>query len=380
MAKRKSGDGEGLNLDSLMDTVTNVVGVLMIVLIMVSLNIAVSVNKILSELPPVAIEELERLKKKIVDNTPKQDPAKVDEETKKLDQDLQKVVEELKTLDLSAAKQDVKMMDLEEVRKKLDEAKKQRDAKKTDTDKLLAEVDKLKALLDSTPVYKPPPATVVKLPNPRPIPENAVMQRFLIAKGRILYLNDEEFMKTVVTEIEKNVKDLINSEVPVKDADGNPVMIKDRFGKTVPRTKTVLDQKKLAAHFEKLRIATREIKLDLVVSPNASRIPMRLTPLPDAGETVEQIKNPAAVFQRAMRKFKSEPNTVVWFYVFKDSVDTYLAARDIADQIGVPVGWEIYNNDYFQRSVAAYEVDYKPPPAPAVQPAVRIAAPKTALD
>jgi hypothetical protein len=110
---------------------------------------------------------------------------------------------------------------------------------------------------------------------------------------------------------------------------------------------------------------------------------MRLTPLPGAGETTEQIKNPAAVFQRAMRKFKSEPDNVVWFLVYKDSVETYLAARDIADQVGVPVGWEIYPYTYYQRPVTAYEVDYtppKPPTTPPAVPAVRIAPPKNTLD
>jgi hypothetical protein len=199
----------------------------------------------------------------------------------------------------------------------------------------------------------------------------------------VLYLNDEEFMKLVLTEIEKNEKSLINSEVPVKGADGAVVMVKDRFGKMVPKTKTILDQKKLAAHFEKLRIGTRELKLELVVTPTSARIPMRLTPLPNAGETTEEIKNPAAVFQRAMRKFKSEPDTVVWFLVYKDSVETYLAAREIADQVGVPVGWELYGTPYYQRSVAAYEVDYtppKPPTTPPTTPTVRIVAPKATLD
>jgi hypothetical protein len=383
MAKRRSSEGDALNLDSLMDTVTNVVGVLMIVLIMVSLNIANSVSKILSELPPVAIEQLEQLKKKIVDTTPKQDPTKVEEETKKLEQDLKKIVEELNTLDLSAQKQNVKLMDLDEMRKKLDDTKKQRDLKKIETDKLLAEIDKLKALLDTTPVYTPPPATVVKLPNPRAMPEKAVMQRFLVANGKVLYLNDEEYMKLVTAEIEKNEKSLIHSEVEVKGADGAVVMVKDRFGKMVPRTKVILDQKKLAAHFERLRIGTRELKLELVVTPTSARIPMRLTPLPEGGETKEEIKNPAAVFQRAMRKFKSEPDNVVWFLVYKDSVDTYLVAREVADEIGVPVGWELYANNYYQRPITTYEVDYTPPPKPTTPPTVpgvRIAPPKATLD
>lgn len=380
--RKKHSHDEELPFVALMDTMTNVVGVLIIVLVMIGISLASSVRKVLSELPPVTVEQLQEILKKIVNATPKEDPKKLAEEQKKLEDQIKKATEELKTLDLSSEKQSLKLMDLDEVRKRLGDTKKQRDVKKTDTDKLLVEIDKLKALLDTTPVYKPPPSTVVKLPNPRPMPEKAVIQRFLIANGKVLYLNDEEFMKLVVTEIEKHEKELINSEVPVKDKDGNPVMEKDRFGKTVPRTKTVLDQKKLAAHFEKLRIATREIKLELVVTPTSARIPMKLTPLPEAGEGTEQVKNPASTFQRAMRKFKSEPDNVVWFYVFKDSIDTYLAARDVADQIGVPVVWEIYNNNFYQRSVAQFEVDYTPPkpnPNPTV-PAVRIAAPKTALD
>lgn len=378
MAKRKSQDSEGLNLDSLMDTVTNVVGVLMIVLIMVSLNIAVSVNKILSELPPVEVTELERLKKEVAATVPKEDPLQVEEDAKTKESEIKKVTEELATLDISFSKQKVKMIDLDDLSKQIEERKKLRDTQKADVEKLLAEVDRLKALLDTTPVYAPPPATVVKLPNPRPMPEKAVLRRFLVANGRVLYLNDEEFMKMVITEIEKNQKLLINSQVPVKDKDGKVIMVTER-GKLVPRTKTILDQKKIAALFEKLRIATREIKLELVVSPNSSRIPMKLTPLPEAGETAAEMKNPASVFQRAMRKFKTEPDSVVWFLVFKDSLDTYLVARDIADQAAVPAGWEIYGANFFQRSVIPFEVDYTPPP-PAPAGVVRIAAPKTTLD
>jgi hypothetical protein len=384
MARRKQrSHDEELPFVALMDTMTNVVGVLIIVLVMIGISLANSVRKILSDLPPVTVEQLQEVLKKVVDATPKEDPKKLAEEKKKLEDQIKKAAEELKTLDLSSQKQNVKLMDLDEAQKKVDDGKKQRDAEKAKTDQLLAEVDKLKALLDSTPVYHPPPATVVKLPNPRAMPEKAVIQRFLVAGGRVLYLNDEEFMKLVVGEIEKNEKSLINSEVPIKGADGVVLMVKDRFGKMVPRTKTVLDQKKLAAHFEKLRIGTRELKLELVVTPTSARIPMRLTPLPGAGETTEQIKNPAAVFQRAMRKFKSEPDNVVWFLVYKDSVETYLAARDIADQVGVPVGWEIYPYTYYQRPVTAYEVDYtppKPPTTPPAVPAVRIAPPKNTLD
>lgn len=378
MAKRRHSHDEELPFVALMDTMTNVVGVLIIVLVMIGISLASSVRKVLSELPPVTVEQLQALLKNVIESTPSDDPKKLEEELKKEEAKLKKNSDDLKSMDLSTSKQELKMMDLDDLTKQIEERKKIRDAKEADVEKLLTEVDRLKALLDTTPVYAPPPATVVKLPNPRPMPEKAVLRRFLVANGRVLFLNDEEFMKMVVTEIEKNQKQLINSEVPVKDKDGNVVMVTER-GKQVPKTKILLDQKKIAAHFEKLRIATREIKLDLVVSPNSYRIPMKLTPLPEAGETVEQIKNPASVFQRALRKFKTEPDSVVWFLVFKDSLETYLAARDIADLTGVPAGWEIYGNNFFQRSVMPFEVDYTPPPPPPAG-TVRIAAPKTTLD
>ena len=366
---------------ALMDTMTNVVGVLIIVLVMIGVSLANSVKKVMSELPEVSVPQLEQLLKKIADNTPKEDPKKIDEELKKLEQQIKKDAEELKTMDLSAEKQNVKLMDLDDLQKQLEERKKLRNTKKDQVDKLLAEIDKLKALLDTTPVYQPPPPTMVRLPNPKEIPKEAVMQRFLVTGGRVYYLNDEAFMKTVVDEIDKNQKTLAHSQVEVKDAKGFPVMVKER-GKDVPKMKIILDQQKISDHFAKLRIANRDLKLELVVTPASPRIPMRLTPNPVGGEGTADIKNPASVFQRLMRKLKSEPGSVVWFYVFKDSVETYLAARDVADAVGVPVGWEIYGNPYFQRNVQQYEVNYTPPkPQPPPPPgAVRIAPPKATVD
>jgi hypothetical protein len=381
MAKRREHHEEELPFVALMDTMTNVVGVLIIVLVMIGVSLANSVKKIFSELPDVTVAQLEQLLKKIADNTPKEDPKKIDEEIKKLEQQLKKDTEDLKTMDLSAEKQNVKLIDLDDLQKQLAEKKRQRNVRKEETDKLLAEMDKLKALLDTTPVYQPPPATVVRLPNPKEIPQNAVMHRFLVTGGRVYYLNDESFMKSVVTEIDKNFKQLIHSEVAVKDANGFPVMVKER-GKDVPKTKTVLDQTKLVDLFTKRPVQNRDLKVELVPSPNAPRMPMRLVPNPTGGETTAQVKDPASVFQRLIRKLKSEPGSVVWFHVYKDSVDTYLAARDVADAVGVPVAWEIYGNPYYQRNVQEYEVNYTPPkPQPPPPPgAVRIAPPKATVD
>ncbi len=381
MAKRRHGHDEELPFVALMDTMTNVVGVLIIVLVMIGVSLANSVSKILSELPPVTAEQLQKLMKEVAENTPKLDPIKVDEDTKKLEENIKKDTETLKTMDLSAEKQNVNLMDLEALQKQIDERKVERATRKADVEKQLAELDKLKAQLDTTPIYTPPASTIVKLPNPRPMPEKAVIQRFLVANGRVNYLNDEEYLKLVVKQIDSNLKTLINKEVPVKSAAGLPVMVKDRFGKMVPQMKSILDQKKLVELFNKLRLGTRELKLELIATPASPRIPFRLTPNPSAGEDLALVNNPASVFQRLMRKFKTEPNTVVWFHVYKDSMELFLAARDVPDAIGVPVAWDLYGTPYFSKTLSQFEVDFTPSttPAPAT-PAVAIKPPAATLD
>ena len=378
MAGRKQHHEEELPFVALMDTLTNVVGVLIIVLVLVGLGLARAVNKVLSDLPNVEKKDLEQLQKQIAETKPPADP-------KKLDDDAAKLKEQLKTMDLSQQDQKINITDIEKLREQIEARKKERDAKKTGVEKMLSDLDQLKKSLDTTPVVQPPPSTVVRVPNPRPMPEKADVQRFLVANNRILYLNDREFEKLVDQEIEKNEKQLIKSEQIIKDANNRPVMVKDKKGRVLPQKKTIYDQAKLVAHFSRGRVGSREIKLELLPAPNSPRIPMKLTPAPDAGETIEQIKNPASTFQRLIRKFKTEPNSVVWFHIYKDSLPTYLIAREVADQTGVPAGWDLYPNPFYQKTLAQYEVDFTPPkpgptPPPGTPPAVQIVPPKQTLD
>ena len=381
MARRPHHEEE-LPFVALMDTMTNVVGVLIIVLVMIGIGLARSVNKVLSELPPVTVDEHIKLVKEVSESKPKADPQKVDEEVAKLQKDLKKAIEDLKTMEVSKEKQKIKIVDIDDLQKQLAERKKERDAKKAAVDKLLADLDKLKAQLDTTPIYQPPPATVVKLPNPRPMPDKAEVQHFLVAGSRIIYLNDEQFTDLVEAELKRAEPTIALSRETVKGPDGKPVMVKDKSGRSSPQRKIVFDPKKLADYFARVHLGNRDIKVEVIPAPNSPRIPMKLTPLPTGGETIDQAKNLVSGFQTLLKKFKMNPKAVVWFHVYKDSIPTYLAAREFADQIGVPVGWDIYGTPAFVRNMPAeYSVPYTAPPAAAVVPgAVTIAPPKTTLD
>jgi hypothetical protein len=236
-------------------------------------------------------------------------------------------------------------------------------------DKLFAEVDRLKKLLDDTPVFQPPPPKYVRIPNPRPVPEGATRDSFLISKGRVIYLNDRAFLDVVQREMLKYRDALL--------ADNHP-----KITSATPPASIKYSKDKMLAWAERARIGDRTLQVKLAALPTAPVFNLSLTPVEGAGEIEQDLRNPASFFQRAMRKFKSEPNKVVWFYVAKDSVETYLIAREVADSIGVPVGWQLYAQDAY--TVRLPGVTYAPftPPPPPKTPAVasEIATPKEQLD
>lgn len=204
MAKKKAGGDGELNLDSLMDAVTNVVGVLMIVFVVMALNTAQAVQKILSELPPVTPEEHQKIVEEVKKlPPPPADPKKLEEDQKKAEADMKKAVEELKSIDTVELKAKMKFMDLDAFTKQIEARKKEREASKVETDKMQAEVERLKALLDETPVFTPPPPTYVRLPNPRPYPEKPDETRILVAKQGVLIFNQAKFLQPILDGMEK---------------------------------------------------------------------------------------------------------------------------------------------------------------------------------
>jgi hypothetical protein len=90
-------------------------------------------------------------------------------------------------------------------------------------------------------------------------------------------------------------------------------------------------------------------------------------------------------FQNLLRKLKADPKAVVWFMVYKDSIDTYHAVREVTDQLGLPAGWELAGASTITRWISdEYVVNFTPvaapPPPGGPAPAVTIAPPKATLD
>jgi len=245
-------------MDSLMDAVTNVVGVLMIVFVMMALNLANSVAKILSELPPVTPEEHQQMKEQLEQTPPPpESPEKIEEKTKLAVQESKKATEDLRTIDV-ADMQKVQFMDLETFRKRLEEARVKREDEKKEVDKLLTEVERLKALLDETPEYRPEAATVVRLPNPRPYPAEPKETRVLVAKGGVIFFNQDEFMAPIMDGLSKMSSQLTYKEIKI---DPFAKVLTDVLGSAQAAQQSWNDIAPLAATFqmEDVAVAWKEL-------------------------------------------------------------------------------------------------------------------------
>ncbi|MDD4873166.1 MAG: hypothetical protein PHR77_21645, partial [Kiritimatiellae bacterium] len=170
MSRRKNGS-TGLNLDSLLDTLTNVVGFLVILLALMQMGVGDAVERI-REKNPEAFE--------INENDIKKAREKAQELAvlrKKLEEQLRVLEEKLKiiksTLSVEIAAKDVQLpqvsMSVEEAQKLLDQLKKkipELETQFSNTDKELA---RIMALLNKTPDPKVPPGTFISLPDPHPV-------------------------------------------------------------------------------------------------------------------------------------------------------------------------------------------------------------------
>jgi hypothetical protein len=220
MSKKRKHEEQELPFVALMDTMTNVVGVLIIVLVMVGISIASAVRKVLSDLPPVTPEEHRKMVEVMKElPPPPADPKKLEEDKKIAEQKLKKAIDDLKTIDTTSVESQMKFMDLASFNKKLDDARKLRTAQKAAVDKLIAEVERMKALLDETPVYKPDPPTYIRLPNPRPFPEKPNETRVLVAKQGVLFLNEKTFIQPILDGLDK-----VKSQFEYKEAKIDPFL------------------------------------------------------------------------------------------------------------------------------------------------------------
>lgn len=365
MARRRSKtSATGGNMDSLLDALTNVVGILVIVLVAVQISSQEAARRMEEMITKIDPAELKRIEQEAADAK-----AKIDQVTqaialeKKQEKiDPEKLLRALKD-DIEAAEKKAKADRLaaetaeKEAEKAKLEAEKLRQRLMAQLAKLEEEAkeytvarDDLIAQLKKTKIPVPPPPKEVRPPTPMPPPidmqtgKQLLQRRDVFVKdGRIIPIIDPG--DEMANAVKNRIKYIIGAKrLPVTADNWLPNeqaarMVVEEFNKNPPRLKNFEPELRLSGRAPQQR-------LDIV-----------LTPTEDAGEPPEQAIR--GWFRRTV--YGTNRKYYLNYKVDPGSFEEYLAIRKATDNEQFFAGWQPETNFVFTRS-SGFNAGVKPPP------------------
>jgi len=350
MARRRKSEGnEGVNLDSLMDAMTNVVAVLILVLLLVQADVGQKVVQFLEGLLPASEQQVSQSQKKkgaleqkkvefqklLLEEAPR--PEEVELEQRQLAL-LEKSVKENQDL----------LADLNELKDLERKLKNERDQEATETRRIQEEIARLEALLDQTKVEKVDP-TIVGIPASRPIPKNAEIYYALVIGDRVHFIDPWSPLELFEKEFRKAKRDFPNQRIRQQGADRyiyQPGPIVEHF-----------------ANFDFNNARKQQIKL--VARPTSTRLHLVVTPdAKEGGTSFEQLRARGSLFETILNKLRGNSRAVLMFYVHPNSFNTYLEARRMSDRAKVAAGWEIRGSSTYTIRIEDIEIQRQQEPIP----------------
>ncbi|MFV0443022.1 MAG: hypothetical protein ACK5Q5_05590 [Planctomycetaceae bacterium] len=334
-----------MNLDSLMDTLTNVVGILLIILIFALIGgqevvkrIKGFVDEISEDQLAAAAAESVQLRKLIDDQKEKWEEAEARLPQQKLTLEEQQRL--LKQLQDDIAKLSAAEIDPEKLKSQLEAHRKEAAKLEAEVKARLEQIASLKARLADSPAKGAGADTkVVNLPDPRPAPDGAKPITFLCREGYIFPLDLDGLQK----EAQKVVS--ASSRVLLKDEGIDCDRLKDLFAKRF--------------------VGDRYVQLGIRVGGDGKPY-LTVQHREKAGEPTDHIDKPTSLFNRAIKAIDPRKNFIE-FRVWSDSYDTYLVARNEAARQGIMAGWTPYaqTSDYsipFGVEIKTTCIGFKAPP------------------
>ena len=211
MARRSQNTEDGVNLDSLMDALTNVVAVLILVLLLVQTDVTNKVVEFLEGLSPATPEQVQESKEKLEElQKQKENNEKLLSEEPPTPEKLEAEKRQLALLEKEAKLNKDLLADLEELKKIEDQIRKEREAEDQKTTKIQEEIARLEALLDDTPIKTTAP-TVVSIPISKAVPKNAEIYPVIIQQNRVHFIDPHTPLELFEKEFARNKRDLPHS-------------------------------------------------------------------------------------------------------------------------------------------------------------------------
>jgi hypothetical protein len=343
---RRRKDSAGLNLDSLLDTLTNVVGFLVILLAFMQMGVGDAVERI-RELTPEAFgltdRDVEQAKRRAQEQAASR--AVLEARQRQVRAEFDSLRQEQAAFkDESGQPLPLTAMSSAEAQRMVDQLKKKKPELEAEFATLDAELAHLLALLNQTPDAKAQPGTYVALPDPHPAEEGYEPAYFVCMGNRIICVNLPALQKAVKDRIEGNRSAFEWRDPSARRTLSADLGLKDtrREDKAAPKKAVVYDGKKIVAAFNEAPLAMHDFKVRVKTYDTSARLNILLEAIDGRGETKGQLasghsKYGATVFNINSRKQK----VYAQFLVFPDSFEVYLEARSLADKYQVPAGWHI---------------------------------------
>ncbi|WAC19539.1 hypothetical protein OVA24_20150 [Luteolibacter sp. SL250] len=345
-------------MDSLMDALTNVVAVLIVILLLLQVDVENTVNKMFDELPPATPEAVAQSKLLLADTAKKLEIEKeMLEAPAPTPEKLEQVRTDLSLLEKTIEESKAKLLELAKLKKLAEEKEKEAAGEKKKTDERLAKIRDLEALLDQTPRAKPQAASVVSIPDSRPVPDNADVFYCFIVEDQAHLVDAIEAKAMVMKVFDAKKKDLKS----------------ERDRQPGARTRYIYDQEEVVKFFETQEMKVRNQKIIVPYNKPWTRLSYRVTFDPKNGDASgADMDQPGGRFHRMMDYVNRQSRKpVLIFKVHPNGFATYLKARQIADEKQIPAGWEVDGNAFLSAPLDDFGVNRleDPPPPPAGGPA-----------
>lgn len=369
-------------MDTMMDNMTDVVGTLLMIMIVVQIQVADRAGQIEEELAKVTPQQVQQAKQQLEATKTIAQKAGANQEVMK--QNAKSKLDDLRAFESAMEQKGVKLRDSEALQKDLIAKREAEKSEKQAVTALLTERDNLRATLDKTPMPKGPPPVDVRVPVAKAVPPGAVMYRILCLSNRVYMLSEFGWRTRVWAELEKAKYDLLHAKQPA-DTKAGPLF--DHL-----KTVTWLNERKFADEYMAL-------SFPLNTNSTTDRVTMQILPRADGGETPEQVDDAESNFRKTLIKLRANPKIVCWFWIHPTGVAAYHAAREQCSRYGIPAGWEFYGGTSYAENLPQFVVNRfkelpppppppppgtKPPPPPPPKPGgpavINIAAPKKTLD
>lgn len=336
---RHSGGEGGGSFDSLLDTMTNVVGILVIMLVVTLLGVRDAVRRVKWELPDISEVQLRELRRLAELKQQKLTAARASLE------DTQDVLSKLKSAqdEIDSLK---KLLGLDSPEAQMDQYKQKVEGLKAQTEKLESaaksdeeEVERLRKQIASLPESNPSATKVIRMPNPRSPPPGSACVWFMCRYNRVSLLDTDELLDQALRRIASSRYMLSCREqgrvlkVAADDRQRHPVLRE--------AVNWVFDPDRLVAYFTQKDIGNRDHRLSLQLHPTLNVERLFATMRKDGGEEVARLQTSVSRFESVVRDI-DKAKQYVRFIVWPDSFEAYVRAREIIERHGVAAGWMLH--------------------------------------